>query len=147
MVHIKKKRLIITTPLEDATLLGMASTLKAYQLAWLINKTTALKLAKVADLHTELPSLVVSYNNHFLFATEHCTYRLIQNKSIMSKERTINYLVPSLKYIDFFFSIRDFTQTFDIDAFCSVMRTTDKITYIATLDLKVCKNKEHLFFD
>ena len=66
---------------------------------------------------------------------------------MIRKGETINYLIPSLKYIDFFFSIQDFTQTFDANAFCSVLRATNKITYITNLDLEAYKDKDHFFFD
>ena len=143
---MKKNQLIITDPLEDATLLGITSALKAHKLAWLINKTTTLKLAKVADLRFETLSHVVGYTTCFLFATEHCTCRLIKNKGVTSKEEMATYLVPRLKRIDFFFSVQDFTQTFDTSAFCSALVATNKITYIARLDLKMYKDMAHLFF-
>lgn len=143
---MKKKKLIIADPLEDTTLLGITSPLKAYQLAWLINKTTALQLSKVADLYFEVPGHATSYTTRFLFATEHCTYRLIKNRGIVGNEKVANYLVSSLRHIDFFFSVQDFTQTFDSSVFCSALGASNKITYMENLDPKVYKAKAPLFF-
>ena len=144
---MKKKKLVITGPLEDATLLGITSVLKAHQLAWLINKTTALKLAKVADLYFETSDRVDSYATRFLFATEHCTYRLMQNKSMTRQKGVVSYLVSKMRYVDFFFSVQDFTQTFDISAFCNALKATNKINHIVSLNWEMYKDKDHLFFD
>ena len=123
---LKKKQLIITDSLEDAVLLGITSALKAYKLAWLINQTTTLQLAKVADLCFEVPGYKANYTTHFLFETEHCTSRLIKNKVMTDEEEHVRYLIPSLKYIDFFFSVQDFTQTFNADAFRSALSATKR---------------------
>ena len=144
---VKKKKLVITGPLEDATLLGITSVLKAHRLAWLINKTTALKLVKVEDLYFETPDCVGSYAARFLFSTEHCTYRLMQNKSMTKQEGVVNYLISKMRYIDFFFSVQDFTQTFDSNVFCSALKATNKINHITSLNWELYRDKDHLFFD
>jgi hypothetical protein len=141
-----KKRLIITDPLEDATLLGITSALKAYKLAWLINHTTTLQLASVADLHFEVPVRTTKCTAHFLFETEYCTSRLIKNMVVEDEGKSVGYLIPSLKHIDLFFAARDFTQTFNADAFFSALKTTKRIAYIARLDLETYKNQVHLLF-
>ncbi len=143
---MKKKQLMITSPLEDATLLGITSALKAYKLVWLINRTTTLQLAKVVDSCLEAAGHTNRDTTHFLFETEHCTFRLIKNKGVTGKEETVSYLIPSLRHIDFFFSVQDFTQTFDIDAFCSTLEATKRIAYITSLDLAMYQDRVHLFF-
>jgi hypothetical protein len=143
---LKKKRLIITDPLEDATLLGITSALKAYKLAWLINQTTPLQLAKVSDLHFEVTGHTAKCTTRFLFETEHCSYRLIKNRTTEDEEKSVSYLIPHLQHIDFFFAVRDFTQTFNADAFCSTLKTTKKIVYMTHLGLEICEDRAHLLF-
>jgi hypothetical protein len=143
---LKKKRLIITDPLEDATLLGITSALKAYKLAWLINQTTPLQLAKVADLHFEVTGHTTKCTTRFLFETEHCSYRLIKNRATEDEGESVSYLIPHLKHIDFFFAVRDFTQTLNADAFCNTLKTTKKIVYVAHFGLETYENRAHLFF-
>ena len=128
------------------TLLGITSALKAYKLAWLINRTTTLRLAKVVDscfaaaVHTD------RCTTHFLLETENCTFRLIKNRGVGGKEETVSYLVPSLRHIGFFFSVHDFTQTFDVDVFCSALEATKRIAYITSLNLEMYQDRAHLFF-
>ena len=129
----KKTRLIITDPLDDATLLGITSALKAYKLAWLINKTTTLQLASVADFHFEVPVHTTNYTTRFLFETEHCTSRLIKNMVVEDEGKSVGYLIPSLKHIDFFFAVRDFTQNFNADAFFSALKNHKKDSVYSTL--------------
>jgi hypothetical protein len=62
------------------------------------------------------------------------------------QEETVRYLVPSLKHIDFFFSVRDMTQTFDVHAFCGALEATKEITYITNLNLEMYQDRAHLFF-
>lgn len=144
---MKKKQLIVTDPLQGATLLGVASGLKAYKLAWLINQTTTLNLAKVADLHFEPLGHAANCTTCFLFATEHCTCRLIKNRGVTGEEETVSYLVPSLKCIDFFFSVQDFTQAFDVDSFFSALKATKGVAYVTSLDLEMYQDRAHLFFN
>jgi len=143
---VKKTQLIITGPLEDATLLGITSALKAYKLAWLINRTTTLQLAKVVDSCLETTVHTDRSTTHFLFETEHCTCRLIKNRGVTGKEETVSYLVPSLRHIDFFFSVQDLTKTFDVDAFCGALEATKRIAYITSLNLEMYQDRAHLFF-
>jgi len=138
---LKRQKLIITDSLEDATFLGILSALKAYQLAWLINQNTTLKLTKVADSHLEIPGHTAQCTAHFLFKTENCTYRLIQNRVVAREEDGASYLIPSLKHFDFFFAVKDFTKTFDTHEFCSALRATKRIAYIVHIDLAICKNR------
>ncbi len=144
---MKKQRLIVTADLlEDTTLLGVTTALRPHQFAWLINKCTSLQLIRVADLCFEGPRHTNNCATRFLLATEHCTYRLLKNRGGTEDGEITNYLVPSLKHIDFFFSVQDFTQTFDIARFCDVLKATGRITYTIHLDLRVYKDKMHFFF-
>jgi hypothetical protein len=65
---------------------------------------------------------------------------------VTGEEETVSYLVPSLKHIDFFFSVQDFTQAFDVDALCSALKATKGIAYITSLDLERYQDRAHLFF-
>ncbi|MHA7877406.1 MAG: IPExxxVDY family protein [Bacteroidota bacterium] len=139
---MNRRQRIITEPPEHAILLGITTTLKAYKFAWLINKITTLQLAKAADLYfTD-----TSYATRFLFATEHCTYGLTQNRGITDHDALISYLVPGLKHFDFFFSVQDLTQTFDVRGFYRALVATNKMTYIADIDLAMYKDRIHLLF-
>lgn len=146
MSLVKKQRLVVTDPLEDITLLGITTALKPHQFAWLINRFANLQLTRVADLCFEGPGHTINYTTHFLFATEHCTYKLLKNRGRTENEEMVNYLVSYLKHVDFFFFVQDFTQTFNADKFCGVLRATSKITCVMRLDLKMYKDKMHLFF-
>jgi len=52
------------------------------------------------------------------------------SRGVIDKEKTVSYLGPNLRYIDFFFSVQDLTKTFDIDAFFSTLKATKRIAYI-----------------
>lgn len=124
------------------TLLGITSTLRAYKLAWLINQAAGLMLAQAAVLDWEAAGQVV----HFLFETEHCTFRLVKNKVVTGEEDKAAYLFSDLKYVDFFFAVQDLTETFDVDVLCRTLRTTTGVAYISQLDLKAYVDRAHFFF-
>ena len=130
---MKKRQLITHYPLEDVTLLGITTVLRAYKLAWLINQTTALKLAQAEDVCLETPGQAARYIVQFLFATEHCTFRLVKNGMLSSEGATVAYLIPHLRRFDFFLTVQDFTQTFKHEAFCAALRATKQVTYVAPI--------------
>lgn len=130
---MKKRQLITHYPLEDVTLLGITTVLRAYKLAWLINQTTALKLAQAEDVCLETPGQTARYIVHFLFETEHCTFRLVKNGMLSNEGATVAYLIPHLRQFDFFLTVQDFTQTFKHEEFCDALRATKQVTYVAPI--------------
>ncbi len=142
---LKSKQLITHHPLEDVTLLGITSALRAYKLAWLINQTTRLKLAQAEAWGGETPGQATGHIVHFFFETEHCTFELVKNRIVTGERDTAAYLLSGLKHIDFFFAVQDLTQTFDVEAFCKALRATKRVTHVAHLDLEVYKDRAHFF--
>ncbi|MEM9416784.1 MAG: IPExxxVDY family protein [Bacteroidota bacterium] len=130
---LKRKQLLTPYPLEDVTVLGITSVQKAYKLSWLINQVASLRLAQAADWRLDTPSQATKYIVHFLSETENCTFRLVKNGMLSHEDAIVGYLIPRLKQFDFFFTVQDFTQTFQADVFCDALKATKQITYVAHL--------------
>ena len=143
---LKSKQLITHHLLEDVTLLGITSALSAYKLAWLINQTTRLKLAQAAAWRGETTGQATGHIVHFFYETEHCTFKLVKNRLVTDEQDTAAYLLSDLKHMDFFFAVRDLTQTFDVEAFCKALSATKRVIHVAHLDLAVYKDRAHFFF-
>ena len=114
-------------------LVGIASTLRAYKLAWLINQNMALKLSQAEELCFEAPGERAKHVIHFLAETEHSVFRLVKNGLVTSEGTTIAYLIPHLRQFDFLLVVQDLTHTFVPEAFCDALKATQQITYVAPI--------------
>ena len=126
-------------PSEALSLLGIASPLRGYKLAWLINQAITLQLVNVREIAQEEACII-----HFLYSTAHGAFRLIQNKLEAGVEESIQYLVPKLPHFDFFFVVQDDSHTFDQNVFIQTMRTIEGVTYTAQLAETVWKDATKL---
>ncbi len=95
----------------DFSLVGIISAQKEYKLAWLFNRQLDLQLSKAKDIEIEFlkrPKLIIS---NYLFETEHCSFRLMKNKSMDEFSDNSAYLLPELKRFDYFVIFQGFEDT------------------------------------
>lgn len=130
---MRRAQLITPYPLEDITVLGITTTLKPHKLAWLVNQTTSLRLAQVADKEADTSERPKDYIHYFKFKTEYCTFNLVKNGVGSYEGTTVGYLIPDLKQFDFFFTIQDATNMFKTEIFCNMLSTTQQIVYMTPL--------------
>ena len=120
----------------ESVLVGIVSAEPDYKLSLSINKKLKISLKNsrpilVPDEHgTEIAFSRFSDNS-----SDKGTCELISNR--VEK----NFLIKKLKNIDFIFQIHNAGNTKAADTFISLLRGTDSVTAVFTIDLKTLKDK------
>ena len=124
-------------------LLGLVAPVKDYKMAWLINNILGIKLVKTHDYRLEFlnqPNLIIS---QYIVKKEHGFIQLLRNRSY-SNAGLVGYLIPELKYMDFFLVLQDFTFDVDINSYIEDLSGHGQIQNVVKLDISKLKSKENL---
>jgi hypothetical protein len=130
----------------DFDLYGIISTVKAYKLAWLINKELDLHLVKEEDINFSFlneEKLVIS---NYLYQTEHSSFRLLKNRSEENSSEKMGYLLPELNKFDYFIMKNGMIHEYNHSQLLSRLQRIKEIQYIVTLDIEKIKSRENLIF-
>src|SRR5690554_2406985 len=139
---MKKNTLQITHQYEF-DLLGLVAPLKDYKMAWIINKSLGFGLTKVADFHLDFvsqPELIIS---QYLQKKEHGYIQLLKNRSY-SESGMVRYLIPELKFVDYFLIMQDFTYEMNLNSYIEGLSASNLIQNVVKLDISKLKSKENL---
>lgn len=139
---MKKSTLRFTLQFEF-DLLGLIAPLKDYKMAWLINHTLGIQLVKTDDHRLEFlkqPDLLVS---QYIEKKEHGFVQLLKNRSYPGAELA-GYLVPELKFVDYFLLLQDYTFHMDINAYIEDLSRCSLIQNVVKIDVTKLKSKENL---
>lgn len=139
---MKKNTLHITHQYEF-DLLGLIAPLKDYKMAWVINNLLGMNLVKVADFRIEFlkqPDLLIS---QFIIEKEHGFIQLLKNRSY-SDSGLVGYLIPELKFMDYFLILQDYTFETNINSYIDNLSASDLIQNVVKLDIAKLKSKENL---
>ena len=138
-----KKSTLQITPLYEFDLLGLVAPLKDYKMAWLINRVMGINLVKVDDIRMEFlkqPDLLIS---QYVLKKEHGFIQLLKNRSYASGG-LVGYLIPELKYVDYFLILQDYTLETDINSYIENLSASNLIQNVVKLDISKLKSKENL---
>lgn len=138
-----KKSTLQVTHQYEFDLLGLIAPLKDYKMAWLINQSLGINLVKAADFRMEFlkqPDLILS---QYILKKEHGYIQLLRNRSY-SDSGLVGYLVPELKYVDYFLILQDYTLEMNINAYIENLSAVNLIQNVVKLDITKLKSKENL---
>jgi hypothetical protein len=127
----------------DFDLIGLVAPLKDYKMAWVINHSLRIDLAKANDFELEFinqPALVIS---QFLLEKDHGFVQLLKNRSFSSSHQAL-YLVPELKTIDYFLLVQDYTYELNINTYIEKLSKSPLVQNVVKLDVNKLKSKENL---
>ncbi|WP_026957137.1 IPExxxVDY family protein [Algoriphagus vanfongensis] len=127
----------------DFDVLGLVSPVKDYKMAWLINRQLDLDLIKVDDLEIEFlsdPHLKIS---QYFLSLPHGYVQLLKNKALDTHHQ-VSYLIPELKYMDYFLLVQDQTFQISIHTFASELAKNPFVQNVMKLDVSKLKSKENL---
>ncbi|MCX2742415.1 IPExxxVDY family protein [Mangrovivirga sp. M17] len=128
----------------DFKAVGISCTLKAYKLAWLLNKILNIQLVKENDFQLESGNENIEICN-YLYETPAGYLKLIENKAT-NHERVGNlFLIPELKQFDFLFLIKE-SDSFNADEIINKIKTLNEINFITPINYTQIKSKENLLF-
>jgi len=138
-----KKSTLQITPQYEFDLLGLVAPLKDYKMAWLINRVMGINLVKVDDVRMEFlkqPDLLIS---QYILRKEHGFIQLLRNRSYVN-QGLVGYLIPELKYVDYFLILQDYTLETDINSYIENLSASNLIQNVMRLDISKLKSKENL---
>jgi len=138
-----KKTKLLVEHTYDFELLGLVSSVKDYKLAWLINKSLGINLVKREDLEIEFVSLPNLKISQFLLSLPYGFIQLLKNKALNSSDQ-VSYLIPELKFVDYFLLVQDQTFMTSIHTFEAELSKITYIQNIVKLDVEKIKSKENL---
>jgi hypothetical protein len=140
---MKKNKLIASFDF-DFSLLAIASQLKEYKLAWIINQELGINLVKQQDeIFHFLGDEKLCISNYF-YQTEHSSIRLIMNRS--RDESSMQPLIPELKQFDFLMLIEGFEDTLVIQEVRDTLKNIDGIQLINQIIVDQLKSRDNLIF-
>ncbi|TDI71992.1 MAG: IPExxxVDY family protein [Bacteroidetes bacterium] len=140
---MKKNKLIASFDF-DFSLLAIASQLKEYKLAWIINQELGINLVKQQDeIFHFLGDEKLSISN-YLYQTEHSSIRLIMNRS--RDESSMQPLIPELKQFDFLMLIEGFEDTLVIQEVQDTLKNINGIQLINQIIVDQLKSRDNLIF-
>ena len=139
---MKKSRLIVEH-LYEFELLGFVAPVKDYKMAWIINNSLDLKLAKIGDYELEFISGTKLCISQYKYEKENGFIQLLKNKSYAQDNNSL-YLIPELKIFDYFLLIQDFTSEVDINDYIERLSGNGLIQNVVKLDIDKIKSKENL---
>ncbi len=140
---LMKKTKLLVEHTYDFDLLGLVSPIKDYKLAWLINQNLGIELVKDKELIIEFVSAANLTISQYFMALPYGFIQLLKNKSLHSADQ-VAYLIPELKYVDFFMIIQDETEQASSDTFMQNLKGIAHIQNIMKLDIQKIKSKENL---
>lgn len=140
----------------DFEVVGVVSSIPAYQLAWLINKSLKIDLVKANDITLSFTKKELLITN-YIYKEEHSFIRIIKNKSISESVRkqenslfdieTSDYFLPELKKYDFILQLDGNINNHHLDEVVNKLNTLEKIQLVTPIDLDEIKSKDNLIFE
>ena len=141
---MKKSKLIANVDF-DFSLLAIASQLKEYKLAWVLNQELNIHLVKQKD---EIFNFIGDERlciSNFAYHTQHSRIRLIFNRS--KEEIGLNqFLLPELKQFDYLMMIEGFEDTWSVEQVREVLKTIEGVQMVNLVDIDHLKSRENLIF-
>jgi len=139
----KKKRLDIDYTFNFG-LYGIISSLKAYKLAWEINRITAKNLAKMPDFEITNKKNITGHHLYYAVSNEVNSLRLFKNKPNEESESR-ELLVPEHAHFDFILYTQGDAYE-DSNRLQQLLRNIPSVELVAFIPLAALKSKEHFIF-
>lgn len=131
----------------DFKLFGLVSSSKEYKLAWHINKFLNIKLVKQPDLVYDFINKGKLVISQYLYRTEHSTFRLLRNKSVMLGAIKKPYLLPEIKDFDYVIQISGIMADEYSGIIEEKLKAVEAIQFIKQFDPESFRFKENLLIE
>ena len=130
----------------DFELYAIISSIKAYKLAWVLNQSLNIDLAKEDDALFEfLKEKSKLYFINYKFETEYSYFRFIKNKSCEYYNTSKPYLIPELKEYDYLL-LFSLNSELDKTTLIDKLKNLPNIEYLNLIEINTLKSKENLIF-
>ncbi len=141
---MKKTKLIADVDF-DFSLLAIASQMKEYKLAWMINQDLGIRLVKQPDEIFHFLGDEQLCISNYLYQTEHSKLRLVFNRS---KEETASnqFLIPELKQFDYLMLVEGFESSMVIAEVRETLKRINGVQMVNLMEIDQLKTRENLIF-
>lgn len=130
----------------DFSLFGIISTIKGYKLAWLLNRKLDLQLDKAQDIEIKFVKNQNLLISNYLYETEHCSFRLLKNKSVDQVGDNSAFLVPEMNRFDYLIILHGFEGAFTNHTLKEKISKIPGIQFAQLFSVESLKSKENLIF-
>jgi hypothetical protein len=128
----------------DFVLIGITSGLKAFKLAWVLNRQLGLQLVKKDDLLVGFKGGIEKSFSMHAHQLQQRTYRLIKNRPSETDSGTY-FLVPEHPHFDYLMVLHETEQTFAKNILDTI-RKNSSVELAAFIPLASLKTKENFIF-
>ncbi len=130
----------------DFELIGIVSSERSFKLAWLLNNSLHLNLARISDFDLEFSNGISLSFANFIHRTEHNSYQLLKNKALEYEEIPKPFLLPELKEFDYLLRIDNMTKGINIKSVKKAISLLPQIQLCQIINLEDVKEKENLIY-
>jgi hypothetical protein len=139
---MKKPKLVFDLRYEFE-LIGIVAPIKDYKMAWEINNIIGSNLSKSDDFELNFINQPTVKIAKFIEDTENGFIQLLKNRSL-NNDSSFPYLIPELKFMDYFLLIQDQTGQMKINSYIDKLSQSPLIQNAVKLDIEKIKSKENL---
>jgi hypothetical protein len=130
----------------DFEIIGIVSSERSFKLAWLLDDSLHLDLARISDFDLDFSNGVSLSFANFIHRTEHNSYQLLKNKALKYEKTSKPFLLPELKQFDYLLRIDNMTRGIDIESVKQTLSSLSQIQLCQIINLEDVKEKENLIY-
>ena len=130
----------------DFHLVALSTSLKAYKLAWTLNRDLHINLYKADNISIDFSRGKSLSITNYISKTEHQTVRLLKNRSEYADNKSNIFLLPEFKKFEYLLMVSDDSATFDVDAFISTIEQIPLVDFVLSVDAAKLKSRYNLIF-
>jgi hypothetical protein len=129
---------------EDTQLLGIISSLKAYQFCWHINRALGVNFRLNPSLEIQLKK---KGRNYYFSVYQYCITQKNTAHYIYQNHNDGEALLPELKHIDFIWLLQGPKESrANFLQYLQVLKSIEDVRLVVELNQEKIENKEHLIF-
>ena len=130
----------------DFKVLALISSVKAYKLAWAVNKLLNVQLCKSEDIHFDLLNESNLCFTNYVFETEYYSLRMVKNKACEFNNVSKPFFLPELKEYDFILMLGGEVFKEEYNIIIEKVKSLSIVQYIKYIEVENLKSKENLIF-
>ena len=130
----------------DFHLVALSTGLKAYKLAWTLNRDLQINLSKADNISINFSRGVPLSIANYISKREHQTVRLLKNRSEYADNKSNVFLLPEFKKFEYLLMVSDDSATFDVNTFISTIEQIALVDFVLSVDAAKLKSRYNLIF-
>lgn len=130
----------------DFDVYGIVSPIKEYKLAWALNRSFDIRLAKQHDLCYDLFGKERMIISNYAYSSDFNVIRLFRNRAIGSTTLKKPFLLPEIKEYDYILQITGSLHSLYAQEFFRTLLNSPLVQYVKHFDPRTFKFKENLIF-